>query len=171
LKNESAQAIADIEKCLQLSSDTKQRQAAQKLLDEFKPTTAPTATKEPENWVVQFAYNFPVGYWSAGEHQYTIITQPCLTATSNSFTQVFKVSTEGFLFTDAIVYFRLSGLRNSKDGSAITAPINPLQFTIAIFEWVQLKQSQVEVVKQCKIFISWDGGAQQPLTVKTPYQR
>ena len=134
------------------------------------PTSAPTVGNDPENWAISFVYNFPVGFWSVGTHQYTIIAQPCGDNSGGSFTQSFQVSNNAPLYPVPI-YLRLSGLRNSRDGSVINGAINSAQSTIGILDWTKLKQSKVEATKQCKVFISWDGGAQQPLVAQAPYQR
>jgi hypothetical protein len=138
------------------------------------PTTAPTAANEQSNWVIAFIYNFPAGFWSEGTHQYTLVEvcpqQGLPLVTSGTYPGSFQVSKSAPLLPNP-VYIRVGGLRDNMFAGGGIGAIHPSQPTIAVLRFINLTRSAVEIAKNCKSTISWDGGAPQSLTPQEPFQR
>jgi len=140
------------------------------------PTAKPTWTAaapppvgtEAKNWAVNFEYRFPPNFWSAGTHQYTLVSNcPSIPDAGGRYTQSFEVS-ESAPVLPGDVFLRLGGLRAA--GAPVTT-IHPSQSTVAALSQVDITQSEAErVVADCTVTISWDGGAPVTLTAGTPYQ-
>jgi hypothetical protein len=144
----------------------------------FAPTQTPTATSsdtEISNWNITFEYRFPPGFWSVGNHQYTIVSN-CPTNVpddSGSVTQDFVVS-DNFEFVPREIYLRWVGVKKSKELGAVSADgVNPSQRIVAVNVFFNRTKSEIEwIAANCTCTVSWDGGAQnQPMTPQTPYQR
>jgi branched-chain amino acid transport system substrate-binding protein len=131
--------------------------------------TATAAGAEATNWRVDYSYRFPENFWSAGTHQYTLVSNcPGLPPEeSNSWTHSFEVS-EGAAVLSGDVYLRLSGLRH--EGAEVST-IHPSQPTLAQLSYAEMTRSDAEQhAAACTVTVSWDGGAPVTLTVGTPYQ-
>lgn len=128
----------------------------------------PTQTPPEENWAVTFIYHFPPYFWSSGTHQYTFEhicpNVPDDSGNYGSKTNNFDVTTNAPVLAGE-VYLRLNGLRDGPlEGQPIES-INPAQPTAAAFNWINGTFADIELhAKDCRITISWDGGAPQALT-------
>jgi hypothetical protein len=132
------------------------------------PATATAAGAEATNWRVDFSYRFPDNFWTAGTHQYTLVSNcPGLPPEANtSWTNSFDVS-EGAAVLPGDVYLRLNGLRH--EGTPVSA-IHPSQPTVAQLSWVEMTRSDADQYAACTVTVSWDGSAPVTLSAGTPYQ-
>ena len=131
---------------------------------------------EVSNWNINFEYQFPSGFWTVGNHQYTIDSN-CATGNpddTGSRTHQFVVA-ETFGATPTEIYLRWTGVTKSKElGAETFEGLNPSQTVIAVnIFFPPHTKTDIEWIKNnCTSTISWDSGSQkQPLNPKTPYQR
>jgi serine/threonine protein kinase len=143
-------------------------------LTAVSPAIAPTSATEVANWAVSFVYNFPTPFWTAGTHEYTLLSACSSVPDLNgTWTRSFQVSDNAQLIPTPI-YLRLGGLYTESlaTGRATIEIINPAQSTSAIWSAIQATRSEIDkIVAGCKVSISWDGGSPQILVVQEPFQR
>ena len=121
------------------------------------------------NWAIDFTYRFTDRFWSVGQHNYSIVSV-CPNAVQDgnkTYTQSFSVSDKAAVLSGD-VFLRLSGLRHS---SGAISEINPAQSTTGAFSWIGMTRAEADLAVQCKVTISWDGGASYQMTPGPLYQR
>jgi hypothetical protein len=137
-------------------------------------TPQPTPT-ERASWAVSWEWRFSAGWWSIGNHQYSI-EQSCPTLPFfdpdryAKWSSTFQVSKDAPLFSRD-VYLRFGGLKDSPIGGADVAKIHPSQPTTAVFTWSGMTRSKAEIAfKDCKMRVSWDGEPQRLMSAGLPYE-
>lgn len=135
------------------------------------------ADTEIPNWAISFEYRFPAGFWSTGNHEYTLESNcPNLRGTDGNpfygiITRTFLVSEDAALLPGD-VYFRISGLRDGIFESQEVEKVHPQQTTTAVLSLIENTRSEAELaITDCTITISWDGGIPKQLTPGLPFQR
>ncbi len=123
------------------------------------------------NWAVTSEYVFPADFWTAGEHEYTFWFEPCKYSGElpDHLTGSFLVTSEA-RYVDGAVYLGPLGVSVSSDpyGPFVQA-VHPAQPAIAVLHDIQLTQADAEaVVRQCVVWISWDGGEKRQMTPRPP---
>lgn len=135
------------------------------------PTNLPTKASETAsaNWAIDFTYRFPDRFWSVGQHNYVIVSAcpNALQDSNKTYTQWFSVSDKAAMLSGD-VFLRLSGLRHS---SGAISEINPAQSTVGALSQIELTRAEADLAVQCKVTISWDGGASNLMTPSPLYQR
>jgi hypothetical protein len=124
-----------------------------------------------DNWIASFKFDFKAGFWSVGEHDYTLSIDCSGTARDYSATRTFQVSENAELFQGE-VYLRLEGVHKTDLSLDPISEVHPLQRTAALVSLPHLTSAAAEsaVNGDCKGSISWDGEPSQPLIAKEPYR-
>ena len=138
-------------------------------------TQAPTSsTAEVPNWTISFEYQFPAGFWTVGNHNYTI-TSTCPTDKpddSGSVIHEFTVS-DAYATNPSEIYLRWTGIKTSKLlGAESVEGINPSQTVVVVNVFFKRTKSEAEwIATNCTSVVSWDNGEQnQPMLPQTPNQ-
>jgi hypothetical protein len=124
-----------------------------------------------DNWVASFKFDFKSGFWSVGEHNYTLSIDCSGTARDYSATRTFQVSESAELFQGE-VYLRLEGVHKTNLWLDPVDEIHPLQRTAALVSLTHLTSAaaESEVNGDCKGSISWDDEPSRPLVAQEPYR-
>ncbi len=137
-------------------------------------TLAATVSAGDANWAVTYGYVFPSGYWTNGQHAYTLELS-CPFSDDPDFrtgtwSQSFKVSQTAQMISGT-VYLRKSGLMDDiLHGNPVSA-INPSQNTAASFSFTELTESQAKGFgTNCEITIKPDNHSAYTLVAGLPYQ-
>jgi len=126
-------------------------------------------------WAISFSHEFPANFWSAGPHQYTLITDcPIVAGGGETVVQQAFIATDEAPLHTGPIYLRLGGLSTGVVDQIIESirTINPRQPTIAVVTFPRLPEEALEAItEQCSATFIWDVETNvQELAPQTPFE-